>query len=36
MLSKIVYTFKLPCTVSITLNATPESANHKSENGMQT
>ena len=24
------------CTVSITLNATPERANHKSENGTQT
>ena len=32
----IFYTPILPCTVSITLNATPDSANHKSENGTQT
>ena len=32
----IFYTPILSCTVSITLNATPERANHKNENGTQT
>lgn len=32
----IFYTPILSCTVSITLNANPDNANHKSENGTQT